>query len=105
MYSLMPLTEEERVARTILFKQKPSVVLQVMDARDLERMLPLTLQLIEADLPLVLDLNMIDEAEGMGIRLNTEVLETDLGIPVLTTIATTGRGIPELKSKLAEYLN
>lgn len=105
MYSLMPLTEEERVARTILFNHKPAAVLQIVDARDLERMLPLTFQLIEADIPLVLDLNMIDEAEKMGLRFKVEALEEALGIPVLTTVATTGRGIAELKKKLREYLN
>ena len=105
MYSLMPLTEEERVARTILFNNRPAAVLQVVDARDMERMLPLTFQLIEADIPLVLDLNMIDEAEKMGIRIKTEYLESELGIPVMTTVATTGHGINELKKKLREYLN
>ena len=105
MYSLMPLTEEERVARAILLRQKPAAVLQVVDARDLERMLPLTLQLIEAGLPLILDLNMMDEAEGMGLRLDAERLEAELGIPVVVTVATTGRGIMVLKRKLAKYLN
>lgn len=105
MYSLMPLTEEERITRTILFNQKPAAVLQITDARDLERMLPLTFQLIEADMPIILDLNMIDEAEKMGFRLKTDALEADLGIPVLTTVATTGRGIVELRKKLREYLN
>ena len=105
MYSLMPLTEEERVSRAILLRQKPAVVLQVVDARDLERMLPLTLQLIEAGLPLILDLNMMDEAEGMGLRLDAERLEAELGIPVAVTVATTGRGITVLTRKLAQYLN
>lgn len=105
MYSLMPLTEEERVSRTILLNQKPSVVLQVVDARDLERTLPLTFQLIEVGLPLILDLNMIDEAENLGLNFNLGALEKELGIPVVTTAATTGRGIAELKKKLSEYLN
>lgn len=105
MYSLLPLTEEERVARSILFNKKPDAVLQVMDSRDLERMLPLTFQLIEADIPLILDLNMIDEAERMGLGIDVESLEKDLGIPVITTVATTGQGIAELKKRLKEYIN
>ena len=105
MYSLLPLTEEERVTRSILFNKRPDVVLQVMDSRDLERMLPLTFQLIEAEVPLILDLNMIDEAENMGLRINLESLEKDLGIPIVTTVATTGQGIPELKKRLKEYIN
>jgi ferrous iron transport protein B len=105
MYSMMPLTEEERVARAILLSQKPVAVLQVVDARDIERMLPLTFQLIEAGLPLILDLNMMDEAEKAGLRLDAERLEAELGIPVVTTVATTGHGVTALKRKLAEYLN
>lgn len=105
MYSLMPITEEERVARSILFNRWPDAVLQVMDARDLERMLPLTFQLIEAGLPLILDLNMIDDAERIGLNINVESLEKDLGIPIVTTVATTGQGITELKKILKEYIN
>ena len=54
MYSLLPITEEERVARRILLEESPHVVVHVIDARNLERMLPMTLQLIEAGLPVVL---------------------------------------------------
>jgi ferrous iron transport protein B len=71
----------------------------------MERMLPLTFQLIEAEIPLILDLNMIDEAERLGLRINVESLEKDLGIPIVTTVATTGQGIPELKKRLKEYIN
>jgi len=105
MYSLIPVTEEERVARSILFNKRSAAVLQVMDSRDLERMLPLTFQLIEAGLPLILDLNMIDEAERIGVKIDVESLEKDLGIPVITTVATTGLGITELKKRLKEYIN
>jgi ferrous iron transport protein B len=65
-------------------------------------MLPLTLQLIEAGLPLILQLNMIDEAEAAGIAVNTRALERELGIPVVTTVATSGRGMEKLKRTLAE---
>ena len=58
MYSLLPITEEERVARLILFEEKLETILHVVDTKNLERMLPLTLQLIEAGLPVILDLNM-----------------------------------------------
>ena len=54
MYSLLPITEEERVARGILLSEQPEAVLHVIDAKNIERMLPMTLQLIEAGLPLVL---------------------------------------------------
>jgi len=103
MYSLLPITEEERVARSTLLEEKPEVVLHVVDARNLDRMLPLTLQLIEAGFPVILDLNMMDEAETARIEINTEKLEKELGIPVVATVATTGRGIKALRTRLAEY--
>jgi ferrous iron transport protein B len=102
MYSLLPITEEERVARLILFEEKLSAILHVVDAKNLERMLPFTLQIIEADLPVVLDLNMMDETEAAGIKVDVERLEQELGIPVVATVATTGRGMETLRKRLAE---
>ena len=104
MYSLLPITEEERVARLILLAEKPEVILQVVDAKNLERMLPLTLQLIEAGLPVILDLNMMDETEAVGIEVNVNRLEKELGIPVVATVATTGRGMEALRKRLVEYV-
>lgn len=104
MYSLLPITEEERVAKSILLAEKPDVVLHVVDAKNLERMLPLTLQLIEAGLPIMLDLNMMDETEAAGIEVDVKRLEEKLGIPVVATVATTGRGMEALRRKLVEYV-
>ncbi len=104
MYSLLPITEEEQVARSILLAEKPDVILQVVDAKNLERMLPLTLQLIEAGLPVILDLNMMDETEAAGIEVDVNRLEEKLGIPVVATVATTGRGMEALRKKLMEYV-
>ena len=104
MYSLLPITEEERVSRLLLFEEKPEIILHVVDARNLERMLPLTLQLIEAGLPVILDLNMTDEAEAAGIKVDVDGLEEELGIPVVSTVATTSRGISGLRRRLSEYV-
>ncbi len=104
MYSLLPITEEERVARLILFEEKPEAILHVVDAKNLERMLPLTLQLIEADFPVILDLNMMDEAEAVGLEVDVNGLEKELGIPVMTTVAITGRGLEALRKTLVEYV-
>ncbi len=104
MYSLLPITEEERVARSILLNEKPDVILQVVDAKNLERMLPFTLQLVEAGFPMVLDINMMDEAESAGIEVNVERLEKELGIPVVATVATSRRGIEALRKKLGEHV-
>lgn len=104
MYSLLPITDEERVARSMLFEEKPEAILQVVDAKNLERMLPFTLQLIEAGFPTILDLNMMDEMEATGIEVDVERLEEKLGIPVVATVATTGRGMETLRKKLVEYV-
>ena len=103
MYSLLPITEEERVARSILLEEQPMVVIQVVDAKNLERMLPFTFQLIEAGLPIVLNLNIMDEAEQLGLSIDTGRLQEELGIPVIETIATEGKNISELKRKIASY--
>jgi ferrous iron transport protein B len=103
MYSLLPITEEERVSRDILLADKGDVVLHVVDAKNLKRMLSLTLQLIEADLPVMLVLNMIDEAERLGIKIDTALLGQKLGIPVVAISALSGKGIDLLKEQIASY--
>ncbi len=103
MYSLHSITEEERVARAILLKEKPDVVLHVIDAKNLERMLPMSFQLIEAGLPIIVVLNMMDEAEAHGIAIDIEKLSAELGAPVMATAASLGRGIAELKRAILNY--
>jgi ferrous iron transport protein B len=104
MYGLLPITEEERVARKILLEEEPRAVLHVVDAKNIERMLPLTFQLIEAKLPVILVLNIFDEAEKVGMRINVTQLEIDLKIPVAATISTTGKGIDVLRGKIETYV-
>jgi ferrous iron transport protein B len=103
MYSILPITEEERVAREILLHESPDVVLHVLDARNLERMLAMTLQLIEAGLPVVLVINIMDEAERMGISIDIPILQEKLGIPVVGAAAAKKRGLPELKEIIVGY--
>lgn len=103
MYSLHSITEEERVARAILLQEKPDVVLHVVDAKNLERMLPITYQLIEAGLPIILVLNMMDETEALGIVIDTDRLSSELGVPVVATAANLGRGINELKEAVIGF--
>jgi len=103
MYSLLPITEEERVTRDILRAGEADVVLHVVDAKNLKRMLSLTLQLVEADLPVVLVLNMIDEADHLRIKIDTKSLEQKLGIPVVAISALSGQGVDTLKEKIVAY--
>lgn len=104
MYSLLSITEEERVARGILLYENPSIVLHVVDAKNLERMLPLTLQLLEAGLTVILVLNIIDEARNLGINIDTPRLEKKLNIPVITAVSTTGEGLDILRGRIEEYV-
>jgi ferrous iron transport protein B len=67
-------------------------------------MLPLTLQLIEAELPVVLVLNIMDEAEKVGMKINLSRLEKELKIPVVATVSTTGKGIDTLKGRVEQYV-
>jgi ferrous iron transport protein B len=97
LYSLFPITEEERVARSILFTP-PDLVLHVADGKSLERSLALTLQLLDTGLPVILVVNLLDEAERVGVHLDLPGLEERLGIPVVGTVAATGRGLEELKA-------
>ncbi len=96
MYSLLPTTEEERVAQRIVLGSAADVVVQVADAKSLPRMLSLTLQLAETGRPLVLAVNMMDEAERLGVRLDHRLLGERLGIEVVPVVAVSGRGVAEL---------
>lgn len=104
MYSLSAITEEERVARRILIDEKPDLVMHVIDAKNLERMLPLTLQLIEASLPTLLVLNIMDEARKAGVEIDIELLEKELGIEVVGLVATTGEGMNTLKERITDHV-
>jgi ferrous iron transport protein B len=104
MYSLLPITEEEKVARDLLLVEPVAAVIHVVDAKNLGRMLPLTFQLIEAELPVILAVNMMDEAHRWGLDLRQDSLEMELGIPVVCMAAALNQGIDELKHRIAPFL-
>ncbi|MGZ4150440.1 MAG: ferrous iron transport protein B, partial [Actinomycetota bacterium] len=97
---LAAISDDERVTRDILVSEPAEVVVQVIDAKNLRRGLLLSLQLTEAGVPLVVALNMADEAERRGLRIDTARLSRLLGAPVVATIATKGTGIDRLGSLL-----
>ena len=103
MYAIHTITEEERVAREILLHERPDVVIHVLDARNLERMLAMTIQLIEAELPVILVVNILDEAERMGLSIDLELLQQKLGIPVIGAATARKRGIDEIRSAIIGY--
>lgn len=102
MYSFSPLTEEEKVTRRLLMEQSPDLVIHVADAKNLPRMLPLTIELINAGFAVILVLNMIDEAEKAGVYIRKNELARRLKIPVLEAAFLRGRGILQLKKAIAK---
>jgi len=103
MYSLLPISEEERVAQRILLREHADVVVHVVDARNLERMLPMTLQLAEAGLPLILVVNILDEARRLGMEIDLEILQERLGIPVVGAVMAKRQGLAELKQAIYAF--
>jgi len=103
MYTVFPITEEERVTRRMLMEDPQDVILHVVDAKNLPRMLSFTLQLMEAGLPVILVLNIMDEAQQMGLTIDVEKLQEKLGIPVFATISISGKGVRSLKEAIASY--
>ncbi len=101
-YSLGAYSPDERVARRVLIDDHPDVVIQVIDAGNLERNLYLTSQLIPMKVPLVLAFNMMDEVKKRGIRFDIDQLSTLLGVPIVTTIGNRSEGIEELLDKAIE---
>ncbi|ELU5586898.1 MAG: ferrous iron transport protein B [Clostridium perfringens] len=95
-YSLGAYSEDEIVARNYILKDKPDVVINVVDATNLERNLYLTTQLIEMGANVVIALNMIDQAEALNIEIDTNKLSKRLGVPIVKTSALKNRGIEEL---------
>jgi ferrous iron transport protein B len=95
-YSLSPYSQEEIVARDYLALERPDVVVNVVDATNLERNLYLTVQLLELGIPVVIALNIYDEAEAKGYRIDVRAISERLGIPVIPTSATRRSGLGEL---------
>lgn len=98
--SLIPMSEDEKVTRDILLLDRPSAVLQVGDAKSLKRTLLLTIQLAEMGLPVILNLNMQDEAKDRGISIDTARLKEALGIDVISTVAPEKKGMKELRAAI-----
>jgi len=99
-YSLTAFSPEELIARNYIINDKPDIVVDVIDASNLERNLYLTLMLIELGVNLIVCLNKIDLAESMGYRVNYKRLSDLLGIPVIPTIAPKKVGMNQLKDAI-----
>ncbi len=98
IYSLSPYTSEEIVSRQFILEEKPTGIINIVDATNIERNLYLTMQLMELDVPMVLALNMMDEMRGNGGTVDINEMEALLGIPVVPISAAKNEGIEELAS-------
>lgn len=96
IYSLTPYTMEEIVSTDFLIKEKPSMIINIIDATSIERNLYLTMQLLELNIPMILALNMMDEVISSGNSIDVEGLQQALGIRVIPLSASKNEGIEEL---------
>lgn len=105
IYSLGSFSEDEVIARNYIVNGNPDVVINVVDATNIERNLYLTTQLLEMGAKVVVALNMIDEAEAKHIEIDIKALSEKLGTPVIPTVATKKKGIENLISEAVELIN
>lgn len=99
IYSLSPYTPEEVISRNYILEEKPDGIINIVDATNLERNLYLTTQLLETDVPVIIALNMMDEVEKSGDKIDAKALEKALGVPVVEISALKNSGIKQLMSK------
>ena len=102
IYSLSPYTPEEVISRNYILDEKPDCVINIVDATNLERNLYLTTQLMEIDVPVIIALNMIDEVEKAGDKIDAAKLESNIGLPVVKISALKNKGIEELMRRAFE---
>jgi len=101
-YSLTSFSMEELITRNFIQNDKPDFIINVIDAGNVERNLYLTTQLIDIEAPVIIVLNMIDEAFDKGLIINTQKLSQLFNMPVIPTVGTKGTGIPQLKDSIVE---
>lgn len=99
IYSLSPYTPEEVISRNYILDEKPDGIINIVDATNLERNLYLTTQLLEMDVPVIIALNMMDEVEKAGDKIDAAALEKAIGVPVVAISALKKQGIKELMDK------
>ena len=102
VYSLTARSVDELIARDFIVEEKPDVVVDIVDASNLERNLYLTVQLIELEANVVVALNKWDLATDMGYEIDVDELSRLLGVPVVPTVATTKQGMEELKDAIVK---
>ncbi len=101
-YSLSPYSAEEIVARDYIVKEKPDAVINIVDGTSIERNLYLSLQIMETRIPMVIAMNMMDEVEAKGDKIDCAKLSETIGVPVMPIVARSGKGLKELMDAAIE---
>ena len=104
-YSLSSFSMEEIITRDFILEEHPDIVVVVVDAANLERNLYLAVQILEAEVNVVLALNMYDVVASRGIDIDIDHLSEALGVPVASMVARKGQGLDDLKQIIAKALN
>ena len=102
-YSLSPYSAEEIIARNYIVVEKPDVVVNIIDGSNIERNLYLSLQILETRIPTVIAVNMMDEVEARGDRIDFQKLSKILGVPVVPITARSGKGIDKLMETVVSF--
>jgi len=102
-YSLTPYSLDEKIARDFIVNEKPDLVIAVIDSSDLEKNLYLAIELLELDINLIIDLNMTDITQKLGVQIDTDLLSKVMNCPVIQTVANKGKGLDDLKSTILNY--
>ena len=100
VYMLNSKSDEEKITRDLLRKEQPDIVINVINAGNMERNLMLTTQLIEMGLPRIFVLNMKDEAERQGVQIDNQALSSLLGGPIVETVGRDGTGLDQLLDEI-----
>ncbi len=102
VYSLTAYSPDEVVARNFIVEGKPDVVVNIVDASSLERNLYLSVQLLEMEAPLIIVLNMMDEAEVKGFKIDVNAISREMGVPVVPMVANRNKGTEELLKQIID---
>ena len=105
IYSLSPYSAEEIVARNYIVEEQPDVLINIIDATNIERNMYLTLQILETEIPTIVALNMMDEVENSGTKIDIDKISKHLGVKVVPIVARSGKNVDLLMEEVKKASN